>query len=68
MREASTAEGDAYLRGVEFPASKLEVPTIAEANGAPQATLESLQRVNCERFETLEAVEAAQFRAEPAGV
>jgi len=52
-----------YLTGVELPASKLEVIAIAEANGAPQATLESLQRVNCERFETLEAVEAAQLAA-----
>ena len=59
MSEVRTAERDAYLRGVEFPASKLEVIAMSEANGAPQATIESLQRVRCEQFPSAQAVAAA---------
>ena len=53
-----------YLPGLEFPASKLEVIAIAEASGAPQAVIESLQRVKCERFPSPEAVEAALLTSE----
>jgi hypothetical protein len=61
-----TAQQHPYLTGVEFPASKLEVIAIAEANGAPQATIESLQRVRCERFRSPEAVAAALLTDERA--
>ena len=59
MSEVWTPERDAYLRGVEYPASKLEVIALAEANGAPQATIESLQRIKCEQFPSAQAVAAA---------
>ena len=59
MTEAWTPERHTYLSGVEFPASKLEVIAISEANGAPQATIESLQRVKCEQFRSAQAVAAA---------
>ena len=50
--------------GVDFPASKLEVIAISEANGAPQATIESLQRVKCEQFRSAQAVTAALLTVE----
>lgn len=50
--------------GVDFPASKLEVIAISEANGAPQATIESLQRVKCEQFRSVQAVTAALLTVE----
>jgi hypothetical protein len=58
------AKTHTYLSGLEFPASKLEVIAIAEANGAPQATIESLQRVKCERLPSPEAVVAALLTEE----
>lgn len=59
MRQARTSDSATYLRGVDFPASKLEVIAISEANGAPQATIDSLQRVKCEQFQSAQAVAAA---------
>lgn len=41
----------AYLAGLEFPASKLDVIATAEANGAPQDLIERLQRLDRERVE-----------------
>ena len=56
---ARAGHSPTYLRGVEFPASKLEVIAMSEANGAPQTTIESLQRIKCEQFPSAQAVAAA---------
>ena len=63
---AMTARTHRYLNGVEFPASKLDVIASAEVNGAPQAMIESLQRVKCEQFPSAEAVVAALLTDERA--
>ena len=49
----------AYLNGLDYPAMKLDVIAIAEANGAPQDTLELLQALELEQFPTAKALNAA---------
>jgi hypothetical protein len=66
MSEGRTADSQTYLKGVAFPASKLDVIAIAEANGAPQAAIDSLQRVKCEQFRSAQAVAAALLTAKRA--
>lgn len=41
-----------YLGDLEFPATKLDVIATAESNGAPQDTLECLQAVRGEQFDS----------------
>jgi hypothetical protein len=48
-----------YLQHLEFPASKLDVIAEAEAHGAPQELIESLQRADSEGFESRAAVQTA---------
>ena len=45
------ADVRAYLAGLDFPASKLDVIAAAEANGAPQELIERLQQLDGERVE-----------------
>ena len=47
------------LNGINYPASKIDVIAAAEANGAAQNVIESLQRLGAERFGDADAVRAA---------
>ncbi len=53
--EASTLQ--MYLRGIEsFPASKDEVASTAESNGAPQDMVRQIRNADTERFNSPEEV------------
>ena len=53
--EASTLQ--MYLRGIEFfPASKDEVASTAESNGAPQDMVRQIRSADTERFNSPEEV------------
>lgn len=57
--EKSTEESQRYLQGIEFPASKAEVASAAESNGAPQNVVQKLRNANWERFDgSLQALQA----------
>ncbi len=57
--EKSTEEFQRYLQGVEFPASKEEVASAVQSNGAPQNVVQKLRDANRERFESsVQAVQA----------
>ncbi len=49
--DKSTEEVQRYLQGIEFPASKEEVASAAEGNGAPQDVVQKLKNANRERFD-----------------
>ena len=49
----------AYITGVDFPATKLDLIKAAAANGAPQELIENLQAVEAEQFHTAEEAHAA---------
>ena len=49
---------DGWIDGVEFPATKLEVIEAAENAGAPQESLERLQALQCEQYESRRELEA----------
>ncbi len=49
--DKSTEEYQRYLQGIEFPASKEEVASAAESNGAPQDVVQKLKNANRERFD-----------------
>jgi hypothetical protein len=48
-----------HLHGLDYPASKQELISAAEARGARQEVLEALQVLEQERFADREAVEEA---------
>ena len=48
-----------HLKGVDYPASKQEVVSTAESNGAPQDIIEALQSMDKEQFDGPNAVQAA---------
>lgn len=53
--DASTIQH--YLRGIEsFPASKEEVASTAESNGAPQDMVRQIRNADIERFNSPEEV------------
>ncbi len=56
--DKSTEEYQSYLQGIEFPASKEEVASAAEGNGAPRDVVRKLKNANRERFD--DAVKALQ--------
>ena len=57
--DKSTEEFQRYLQGIEFPASKEEVASSAESNGAPDDVVQKLKNANRERFDdSLQAVQA----------
>ncbi len=45
-----------YLKGTKFPASKEEVASNAESNGAPQDLVQQIRNANTERFDSPEEV------------
>jgi len=51
-----------WIDGVTFPASKLDLIDTAENAGAPQDTVERLQRLERERYESREQLEAELSR------
>lgn len=63
--EASTLQ--MYLRGIEsFPASKDEVASTAESNGAPQDMVRQIRNADTERFNSPEEVmQALQSGLDP---
>ena len=57
--DKSTEEFQRYLQGIEFPASKQEVASAAQSNGAPQNVVQKLKNANWERFDDpLQALQA----------
>ncbi|MDQ3910600.1 MAG: DUF2795 domain-containing protein [Actinomycetota bacterium] len=57
--DKSTEEFQRYIQGTEFPASREEVASAAESNGAPQNVVQKLKNANRERFEnSVQAVQA----------
>jgi hypothetical protein len=51
-----------WIDGVTFPARKLDLIETAENAGAPQDTVERLQRLERERYESREQLEAELSR------
>jgi uncharacterized protein DUF2795 len=47
-----------WIDGVTFPARKLDLIDAADTAGAPQETVERLQRLERERYESREQLEA----------
>ena len=45
-----------YLQGINFPASKEEVASDAESNGAPQDFVDQIRNAATERFNSPEKV------------
>ena len=45
-----------YLKGTNFPASKEEVASNAESNGATQELVTQIRNANTERFESAQEV------------
>ena len=57
--DKSTEEFQRYLQGIQFPASKEEVASATETNGAPANVVEKLRNANRERFDnSLQALQA----------
>ncbi len=57
--DKSTEEYQRYLQGIEFPASKEEVASAAQSNGAPQNLVGKLKNANREQFDnSVQAVQA----------
>jgi len=48
-----------HLGGVDYPATKDEIVSTAESNGAPQEIIEALQSIDREEFDGPNAVQAA---------
>jgi hypothetical protein len=40
-----------YLQGIDFPADKEEVASVAQSNGAPQEIVEKIRNADRERFD-----------------
>jgi hypothetical protein len=58
-RDKSTEEFQRYIQGLEFPASKGEVASVAQSNGIPQNIVQKIRNANKERFDDrLQAVQA----------
>ena len=53
---------DEYLAHVQYPATKVDVIASAEREGAPQETIEALQRADAESFASVEEVRQAVLR------
>jgi hypothetical protein len=48
-----------HLGGVDYPASKADIVSTAESNGAPQEVIEALQAMDREEYDGPSAVQAA---------
>ena len=57
-------EAKQYIKGVEYPASKDEIISSAESNGAPESVVEAIGRLPTPEFASAEDV-VADLRAVP---
>jgi hypothetical protein len=64
--EYSVSTLQRYLKGTEYPASKEEVVSNAQANGATQVLLDQIRNADIERFESVEEVTQALSSPPPA--
>jgi Protein of unknown function (DUF2795) len=64
--EYSVSTLQRYLKGTEYPASKEEVVSNAQANGATQDLLDQIRNADIERFESVEEVTQALSSPPPA--
>ncbi len=51
MVDKSMEEFQSYIRGIDFPASKDEVASVAEGNGAPENVVRQIRNAGRERFD-----------------
>jgi hypothetical protein len=64
--EYSVSTLQRYLKGTPYPASKEEVVSNAQANGATQDLLDQIRNADIERFESVEEVTQALSSPPPA--
>jgi hypothetical protein len=57
--DVNPIEVQKHLSGISYPASKDDVVSTAESNGAPQEVVEALQGMNGEEFDGPDAVQGA---------
>jgi hypothetical protein len=57
--DVNPIEVQKHLRGIDYPASKDEVVSVAESNGAPQDVIEALQALDRSEFDGPNEVQAA---------
>ena len=62
--ESNPDDARQYLEGVEYPASKEDVTSAAESNGAPTELVERLQALSTPEFSSAEEV-VSEMRAFP---
>jgi hypothetical protein len=62
--EFNPDDAQQYLEGVEYPASKEDVTSAAESNGAPTELVERLQALSTPEFSSAEEV-ISELRAFP---
>jgi hypothetical protein len=58
MDSSSAQDPRQFLGGLDFPASKLDAIATAEANGAPQEFIESLQALDQEQIDSPDSLAA----------
>jgi hypothetical protein len=64
--EYSVSTLQRYLKGTDYPASKEEVASNAQANGATQDLVDQIKNADVERFESIEEVAQALLSPPPA--
>jgi hypothetical protein len=64
--EYSVSTLQRYLKDTHYPASKEEVASNAQANGATQDLVDQIRNADIERFETVEEVAQALSSPPPA--
>jgi hypothetical protein len=64
--EYSVSTLQRYLKGTDYPASKEEVASNAQDNGATQDLVEQIKNADIERFESVEEVAQALSSPPPA--
>jgi hypothetical protein len=64
MMDFNPDDAPQYLEGVEYPASKEEVASTAESNGAPSELVERIQALGTPEFSSAEEI-VSELRAFP---
>ena len=57
--DVNPIEVQKHLKGISYPASKQDVISTAESNGAPDDVIEALQAANTEQFDGPDDVQRA---------
>ena len=57
--DVNPIEVQTHLKGVDYPASKADIVSVAESNDAPQEVIEALQQMDGDQFEGPDDVMAA---------